>query len=236
MDYQEFMRRINHNYSLANRVLAGTITAMAAVMAAATWQRGINEPISSHLLQANFHDIITSMFQGHLANLDQTGPDAYDMDEDGTIGFFEHKSCDVNRNKIWRNQNGALFHGAAVEGKIPSGLTSQIQAAYKLGNLAHRNTKRLRTILTLFDVHSETNCEAPVAAWELDGDWLVENRLTKSGSVTVTVGSFINHGREISFNPRAPLMGWDAWINELKTSDKIPVYRMHASRVVRSDG
>ena len=232
MQYPEFMKRINHNYPLINRVRAGTMTAMAAVAEAATWQRGVNEPISSHLLEANFHDIITSMFQGHLANMEQTGHDAYDMDEDGTIGFFEHKSCDVNRNKIWRNQNGALFHGSATVGKIPSGLTSQIQASYQLGNVAHRDTKRLRTILTVFDVRSEINCEAPIAAWELNGDWLVDNRLTKSGSATVTVGSFIKYGREISNNPRAPLMGWDAWINELKISDKVPVFRTHASRVI----
>lgn len=232
MDYPEFSDRVTHNYRLAARVLDGSMTAMEAVLRSATWQTGIGEEISSHVKQDSFHDIISGMFTGQLANLGKTGHDCVDMEPDGTIAFHEHKTCDVDRTKIWRNQNGALYHGSAVPGKCPSGLTSQISAAYALGNDAHRNTKRMTTTLTLFDVKGPGNREAPVAAWQISGDWLLENRLTKSGRITVTVGSFINHGREISNNTLAPLMGWKAWCDQLRSDPSVPVRQMKAGMVV----
>jgi hypothetical protein len=129
INYREFMRRVNHNYGLARRVLAGTLSAMAAVEQAATWQTGIGQRISSHIRQDSYHDIICGMFTGQLANLSKAGHDCVDMEPCGEIGFHEHKTCDVDRTKIWRNQRGTLHHGAATPGKIPSGLTSQIRAS-----------------------------------------------------------------------------------------------------------
>lgn len=232
MNYREYMRRVNHNYGLARQVLAGSISAIEAVWLAATWQTGIGEKISSHIRQESFHDIICGLFTGQLANLGKSGHDTVDMEPDGTIGLQEQKSCDVNRDRIWRNQNGVLYHGAAVPGKKPSGLTSQIRASYSLGDASHRATKKMHTTLMVFDVNSTTNREAPIAAWQLDGEWLAKNRLNKAGKVTVTVGSFIKHGREISANPRAPLMGWKAWCDQLRSDPSVPVHRMLASHVV----
>lgn len=232
MDYTEFMNRVNYNYTQATLVIAGRLSAMAAVELAATWQTGVGETISSHIKQDSFHDIIGGMFSGQLANLGKTGHDCVDMEPDGTIAYREHKTCDVDRTKIWKNQNGSLFHGSATPGKIPSGLTSQIQASYSLGNDAHRNTKRLTTTLTLFDVKGTGNREAPFASWQISGDWLLENRLTKSGYAVVTVGSFINHGTETSHNPRAPLLGWQAWCDQLRTDPNVPVRLTKAGKVV----
>lgn len=231
MDYDEFMSRVNHNYFLASQVLAGSLSALGAVGRAATWQTSIGAVISSHVIQDSFHDIISGLFTGQLANLDRTGHDCVDMEPDGTVAFHEHKTCDVDRTKIWKNQNGSLYHGSAVAGKKPSGLTSQISAAYSLGNEAHRNTKRRTTTLMIFDVHGPGNREAPVAAWQISGDWLMENRLTKSGHATVKVGSFINHGWEVSSNPLAALMGWSAWCESLKNDALIPTITTRAGFV-----
>lgn len=236
LDYPEFMRRVNHNYRLARQVLAGNMTALEAVHRALTWQTSRPGEVSSHIVVDSFHDIVCGLFTGQLANLARSGHDAYDMDPDGEVVLLEHKTCDVDRSKIWRNQNGALCHGAAVPGRIPSGLTSQIRAAYQLGDAAHRDTKRIRTNLLLFDVCGPGNREAPFAAWSISGDWLVENRLKRDGHAVVTVGTFRQHGEEISANPRAPLLGWDAWVDGLRNDPTLPVVLMRAGRVVGVDG
>lgn len=210
MSRREFARRVNHNTRILKAALATKESLINILPKLYTYT---TEPgkLHSSVIIRNAHDMLPAAYLGLLVNVHNNGVDAYEVDKNGVLIFYELKTSEVPSDLIWKGAQGGLYLGNSAKKSQTVGLTSHLHASYQFTTEAIINSKRMRTILMVCDTNGE---DGYFDAWELDGDIVVDHYIKgRTGNITIKLGSFMKNGHRAT--TVVPLRGFEDWREEV---------------------
>lgn len=190
--YTTFKTRVEYNTQVLLDALEQDLPLCAILHKVYTWEY---EPGEAHfsILMRNAHDIIPSLFLGVLANCDNNGIDAFEIQEDESVIEIEIKTSEVRSNKIWSGPQGGLYTGIQNTKTRRAALTSGLAASYTCHTEANKLSKNMRTVFMMTDTNGPNTY---IDAYELEGEAVLKYlNLSDCKSRGIKLGSFMKEGR-----------------------------------------
>ena len=218
MNHQTFCKRVNHNTKILKRAIAENRPIVSILGDLYTWTSKPGE-LHSSVIMRNAHDLIPSAYLGLLANVDNNGIDAFEVDSTNNIINYELKTAEIRSRTVWKGARGALYIGSLKTPKDKASVASFLTAKYVFSKNTNRTTKYMKTVLMVCDTDGQ---DGYFDAYEMSGTPLINFLNKKTNRILIKLSAFMNQGKKAKTT--VPLEGYHSWKNRISQTAPLKVY------------
>lgn len=219
MNYRTFRACVNHNTKVLKLAIAEGRPIVSILGDLYTWTSKPGE-LHSSVIMRNAHDLIPAAYLGLLANVNNTGTDAFEVDKNNTIIHCELKTSEIRSRTIWKGSRDALYIGSLSTPKDKASVASFLSAKYAFSKNTNRTTKYMKTILMVCDTDGP---DGYFDAYEMSGSPLIKFLNKKSNRILIKFSAFMNQGTKAKTT--VPLEGYHNWRNRIAQTAPLKVYK-----------